>query len=64
MKIRMLVQKYSNHWIEPHLVKMRGRKISILVKLQGRGLRDHPYITSAHSWTFSDPPTLRQQKQY
>ena len=21
-------------------------------------LRDHPYITSAHFWTFSDPPTM------
>ena len=25
-------------------------------------LGDHPYITSAHFWTFSDPPTLRQDK--
>jgi hypothetical protein len=24
--------------------------------------RDHFYITSPHFWTFSDPPTLRQQK--
>ena len=22
------------------------------------GIRDHPYITSAHFWTFSDPPTM------
>ena len=24
--------------------------------------RDHPYTTSAHFWTFSGPPTLRQHE--
>ena len=26
--------------------------------------RDHPYITSVHIWTFSDPPSLRQHKYH
>ena len=26
-------------------------------KMRRRSIRDHPYITSAHTWLFSGPPT-------
>ena len=26
-------------------------------KIRRRSIRDHPYITSAHTWLFSGPPT-------
>ena len=26
-------------------------------QLRQRSIRDHPYITSAHTWLFSGPPT-------
>ena len=50
-------------WVYPVLLPpspLFSPPLELFFAFQG----DHPYITSAHFWTFSNPPTLRQHELY
>ena len=62
-----MIKKYSIAYTETSSKILICFSLKILSKMQlqcstedflsHQGLRDHPYITSAHFWNFSEPPT-------